>query len=317
MTASIAESEVEGHAVCVLRAPAGELEATFAVGVGMVGCSLRHRGQELLGQRGGLDAYARTGSTMGIPLLAPWANRLGERRYRAAGREAVLDPATAPLRLDPNGLPIHGLLSGSPLWELVEAGADAQRARLLARLDFGARPELLAAFPFAHVLEQEVTLGDGWLSLATTLVAGAEADVPVSFGYHPYLHLPGAARQDWQLTLPVRRRALLDERGIPTGQSEAADGASGPLGQRAFDDLFDQLDDPARFGLAAAGRSLTVSFDEGYSFAQVYAPQGSDFVCCEPMTALTNALVSGDRLTVVPAGQAYRARFTIGAEATG
>ena len=44
--------------------------------VGMVGRSLRHRGEEMLGQRGGLEAYAARGSSFGLPLLHPWANRL-------------------------------------------------------------------------------------------------------------------------------------------------------------------------------------------------------------------------------------------------
>jgi aldose 1-epimerase len=55
---------------------AGQLDATFATGAGMVCCSLRHRGDELLRQRRGLAAYAATGSTIGIPLLHRWANRL-------------------------------------------------------------------------------------------------------------------------------------------------------------------------------------------------------------------------------------------------
>ncbi len=317
MTATIAEGEVDGHPVWTLSAPGGEVEATFAVGAGMVACSLRHRGQELLAQRNGLDAYARTGSTMGIPLLAPWANRLGAMSFRVAGREVTLADSTPGLRPDEAGLPIHGLLGGSPEWELVGAEANATRARLSARLDFGARAELLDAFPFPHVLEQEVALGEDGLSIATTLVAGAEADVPVSFGYHPYLQMPDSPRQEWELTLPVRRRARLDERGIPTGESDPVRDESGPLGQRTFDDLFDQLDEPARFAVAGGGRSLTVSFDQGYPFAQVYAPDESDFICFEPMTAPTNALVSGDRLTVVPASGAYGARFTVAVESTG
>ena len=119
-----------------------------------------------------------------------------------------------------------------------------------------------------------MALGDGGLSMATTLVAGAEADVPVSFGYHPYLQLPGAPRQEWQLTLPVRRRALLDERGIPTGQSEPA-GESRARWVGARSTTCSTSSRSRRdCGLAAAGRSLTVSFDEGYHFAQVYAPDG-------------------------------------------
>ena len=41
--------------------------------------------------------------------------------------------------------------------------------------------------------------------------------MPVAFGYHPYLRLPGAPREAWEVTLPVRAHAELDDRGIPTG----------------------------------------------------------------------------------------------------
>ena len=36
----------------------GELEAAFAPEAGLVGCSLTHRGEELLAQRKGLEHYA-------------------------------------------------------------------------------------------------------------------------------------------------------------------------------------------------------------------------------------------------------------------
>jgi aldose 1-epimerase len=63
--------ELEGFEALTLGSDAGELEATFVPGAGMVGCSLRHRGEELLGQRGGLPRYVADRSTMGIPPLHP------------------------------------------------------------------------------------------------------------------------------------------------------------------------------------------------------------------------------------------------------
>jgi 3,4-dihydroxy-2-butanone 4-phosphate synthase len=69
MDASTRTGEQDGVATATLAA--GELEATFATGAGMVCCSLRHRAAELLGQRRGLATYAATGSTMGIPFLHP------------------------------------------------------------------------------------------------------------------------------------------------------------------------------------------------------------------------------------------------------
>ena len=52
-------------------------------------------------------------------------------------------------------------------------------------------------------------------------------------------------------------------------------------------------------------------FEQGYPLAQVYAPPGEDYICFEPMTAPTNALVSGERLQLVAPGEEYNARFSI------
>src|SRR5436190_3823865 len=95
-----------------LRSPHGELEATFLPAHGMLATSVRHRGAELLGERG-------------IPLLYPWANRL------------TADLPDSPLiPRDEHGLPIHGLVA--PYWEVFASTSWA----LGAELDFGAHPEL-------------------------------------------------------------------------------------------------------------------------------------------------------------------------------
>jgi galactose mutarotase-like enzyme len=308
---AVTEGSQEGHAIRVLHSPGAELEAAFAPGVGMVGCSLRHRGEELLGQRGGLAKYAESGSSMGIPLLHPWANRLDGLRYAVGGREVELDPDATPLRLDANGLPIHGLATASPHWELTAAEADAAGARLSATLDFAAHPELLAGFPFPHRLEMTATLAGRTLTVETELVATGDVPVPVAFGYHPYLRLPGVPRPEWRVALPVRRRAHLDERGIPTGEDEPSSPPAGPLGDRDYDDLFPELCHPPEFWLEGGGRRLEVRFEQGYPCAQVYGPPGEDHFCFEPMAAPTNALVTGERLRLVPPGERYVAGFSI------
>ena len=93
----------------LVRLRSGELEAAFAPEAGMVGCSLTHRGDELLGQRKGLEEYARSGSTFGIPFLHPWANRLSGFGYAVGGQEVALDRDSPLLRVEEHGLPIHGL----------------------------------------------------------------------------------------------------------------------------------------------------------------------------------------------------------------
>ena len=281
----------------ILRA--GDLQAAFVPALGMIGSSLRHRGAELLGQRGGLEKYAASGSTMGIPLLHPWANRLAGYAYRGV----TIDPANPRLHRDGNGLPMHGLLAALP-WTVVERAAD----RLVAAFDFTAA-ELLAAFPFPHRLAMTVTLDPAALHIATTLHATGDVGVPVSFGFHPYLTLPDVPRADWQIEAAVGRHLLLDPRGIPTGATAPGAVATGPLADRTFDDLYEA--GAARFTLAGGGRRLTVTFDDGYPYAQLYAPAAEPLICCEPMTAPTNALVSGTGLRTVAPGGSFSASFSI------
>src|SRR5262245_16086029 len=89
----------------VHRLVAGDLEVVFLPGHGMLGASVRYQGAELLRRVEDLDAAAARGSTAGIPLLHPWANRLASTRYQLAGREVVLDPLSPLLHFDEHGLP--------------------------------------------------------------------------------------------------------------------------------------------------------------------------------------------------------------------
>ena len=289
----------------------GVLTAAFAPGAGMVGCSLQHDGEELLGQRNGLAAYAETGSTFGIPLLAPWANRLDGRHYEAAGVAVDLDPDASPFKLDPGGLPIHGLLGTLKGWKVHKAQVAGDRITLRARLGSAKRDDLSAGFPFPFRLAVEVMLRDRTLTVSTSLKATGKRPVPVAFGYHPYLTLPGLGRADWEIALPVRRRVVLDARGIPTPDTERVTFPTAPMGRRTFDDLFDRLEPAPEFSLTGGGRRIGLRFEQGYDLAQVFAPPAEDFICFEPMTAPTNALVTGDRLAVVAPGKRYDARFSI------
>jgi aldose 1-epimerase len=296
---------IEGFETVTLSA--GPLEAAFAPGLGMAGVSLRHRGDELLDRQAGLLAYARTGAVMGVPLLYPWANRLDGHDYALDGLDVRLPPGPPLVHCEEHGLPIHGLLHASPHWRVTAR----DERRLAARLDFGADAELLAAFPFPHELEIAASLSAERLRIATTVRPTAGTPVPVAFGFHPYLRLPGVPRAGWQVTLPPRRRLALDERGIPTGGGVRLPAARLALAERGFDDGYDGLAERSTFCVAGGGRTLAVDLEAGYPAAQVFAPPGREFICFEPMTAPTNALRSGAGLRRVAPGDAFTAAFSI------
>jgi aldose 1-epimerase len=308
----IGERQIEGLEALTLSSEGGGLEAAFVPAAGMVGCSLRHRGEELLGRRGGLRAYVSKHSTMGIPLLHPWANRLSRMRFDLNGREVVLDTPGLPISLDPNGLPIHGLLAGASGWRVDRHEEVGEGGVLAASFDFGTHPDLLAAFPFAHRIEVETALQGPALTIDTSVTATGEVAVPVSFGYHPYLRLPDVERSAWEVQLPVSRRIVLDAEELPSGRMEETRVEAGQLGSRTFDDEFAAPEQSRPFVLQGRGRGVEVSLGAGYPYAQVYAPDDDDVIAFEPMTAPTNALVSGGpELSLVQPGETYRATFSI------
>jgi aldose 1-epimerase len=290
------------------------LRAAFAPEANMVLHSLTLGGRELLEQRNGLGAYVESGSTMGVPLLHPWANRLAAYGYTAAGTTVALDQDSELFKRDEGGLPIHGALPSLCSWEVVDTGSGGDTASLLARLEWDRRHPAFELFPFPHRLEYRARITGGAIEIAVALEPTEEAPVPVSFGFHPYLSIPGGTRAGAEITLPAGRHLVLDASMIPTGETEPCDPGLRQLGDASWDDGFSELVEPVRFLLGGRDGETALMFVQGYRFAQVFAPPGSDFVCFEPMTAPTNALVAGGpNLTVVEPGGRHEAAFAIAA----
>lgn len=294
--------------------PDSGLEATFVPEAGMIGSSLRHEGEELFFQGDGLEAYESRGSTFALPLLHPWANRLRSWDFELGEQHITLDPDSPITHRDAaTGTAIHGLLTASRHWTVT----DADRNALTAELDFGRVPEYIAAFPLPHIVRYTARITGTTLTVAFSVRATGDVDVPISFGFHPYLTLPGSDRRGWQLEIPVARRALTDERMLPTGETvEIAPGElDGALGDRTFDTSYPEVyGEQPEFVVADHRRRLTLKHLSGYPVSQVYTPEGAQFICYEPMTAPVDALISGDGLRWVKPGQEFEASFSISVE---
>jgi galactose mutarotase-like enzyme len=210
------------------------------------------------------------------------------------------------LHTDANGLPMHGTMTARGGWEVHALGGRGTHVRLDARFPFSDHPDLLASFPFPHRLDVSVRLGPGGLQVVTTVHATGTVGVPVSFGWHPYWRLD-TPRDGWRLRRPACTQLVLDRRGIPTGAERALGAEDRPLAGRDLDDHF-ALGRSRTFTLSDRRTRLRVAFDAAYPYAQVYAPAGGRFCAIEPMTAPTNALVTGRHPTVRP-GRAFTAAF--------
>ena len=292
--------------IVTLRDASSGLEAQFVPDAGMIGISLTDSGAQLLGQRRGLDAYIADGKTMGIPLLYPWANRLGADSYTAEGATVTLTPGQHGVRADPNGLPIHGVLAGNPNWRVTHDSA----GELVTELDFGADPNLLASFPYPHRLALTITLSERTLRMRASVAPTGDRPVPLCFGFHPYLQLPDVPRDQWIIEAPPLRHLLLDGQGLPSGETASQPAMTEALGDRAFDNGYDEVAEGAVFAVSGGGRRIEVHFEQGYPAAQIFAPPAEDVVCFEPMTAPTDALRRGGYRSAEP-GDWGVAQFSI------
>ncbi len=230
-----------------------------------------------------------------IPFLAPWANRMAGASFWANGKKYLFNPDLGTLRLDPKGIAIHGMLSASPLWEVTSAGADRKSAYVTSRLQFWKYPDLMANWPFAHEYEMTYRLADGAVQVSTTVRNLSAQPMPMALGYHPYFNIPDVPREQQTVHIGARKHVETDPQLVATGDltaSQLPDQVS--LKDHTFDDGYTDLirnnDGKAIFSVQGGGKKIEVVYGPKYQVAVVYAPPGKEFVCFEPMTAITNGV---------------------------
>ncbi|MDW5595266.1 hypothetical protein VSS74_13030 [Conexibacter stalactiti] len=291
-----------------LGSPDG-LEASFAPRVGMTCCSLRYAGEELLGERFGLAAYASCGISMGLSLMHPWTNRLSAWRYTAGGTTVRL-PVSPLLHTDRWGLPVNGVQSSGHAWRVEDSGADARSAWLEATLPFDRDRRQLALFPFPHRLHLRIDVAGRALSVATEIEATGRVPVPVCFGYRVYLRRDPAV---CAVALPRRQQLLTDQRLIPTGVTEPRAPRTCRLDRGEVQEVF-ALGSDRRVAVISDTRRLTLESLAGFPLAQVRTHADEPHVTLEAMTAEPDAL-SRDSFPVATPGRPYSAALRIAVDA--
>lgn len=291
---SARKAVVDGIEVVQLSDAAGRAEVSIVPSVGNMAYEFKIAGKNILffpySGPGGLKAKPQL---CGIPFLGPWANRLDGDAYWANGKKYVLNPGLGNIGHDGHQKPIHGLLNYSPYWKLMAAAADERSAYATSRLEFGGHPELMAQFPFAHAITMTYRLAKGELEVETAIENQSTDPMPVAIGFHPYFHLDDAPRDEWKIHLAAREHMTLSSELIPTGESKPVEFADPPpLAGSQLDDVFGGLvrgeDGRASFWVEGARQRITVMYGPKFTTAVVYAPRGRNFICFEPMAAITN-----------------------------
>jgi aldose 1-epimerase len=162
------------------------------------------------------DFQARPGFN-GVPLLAPFANRLDETAFYANDKKYNFDLELGNVR---GPIPQTGYVNGSKAWQLVEAKADQRSAWVTCRLDFYKNPLYMAQFPFAHTITMTYRVSDGALEVQTRLDNLSTEPMPVAIGFHPIFELPDGNRNDWTVSLDAKTHWIEIPQRLPTGETQ-------------------------------------------------------------------------------------------------
>jgi aldose 1-epimerase len=281
---------------------------SIAPPVGNIAFSMKVKGHEVLRwpYKTVEDFKAKPGMH-GIPFMGPWANRLDEQAFYANGRRYAFDMELGNVR---GAIPIHGFLTTNNQWKVVEVKADGQSARATSRLEFFRNPMWMKQFPFAHTIDMTYTLQDGALQVATRIENLSTDPMPVSIGYHPYFQLTDSVRDEWTISIGARTHWILAQTKVPTGETQPIESLfpnpkAIALKEVDLDHVFGDLirDDSGRAVMTVKGKSqqLDVVLGPNYRAMVIYAPNPAsggrggaganrNFICFEPMAAITNAM---------------------------
>jgi aldose 1-epimerase len=268
-----------------------------------------------------IEEFKARPAMSGIPFVGPWANRLDEQAFYANGRKYAFDMGLGNVR---GAIPIHGFLTTTSLWQVVEVNADPTSAWVTSRLAFQMQPAWMKQWPFAHTIDMTYRLANGSLEVRTSITNLSDEPMPVAIGFHPYFQLSDSPRNDWTLSVAAATHWVLAPNKIPTGQTEPIERLfpnprSAALRDYNLDDVFSDLirDSRGRATITVAGKTERLDVELGPNFRSVViwaphpantgrgsqalttstvAPGGQaqstdrNFICLEPMAGITNAL---------------------------
>jgi aldose 1-epimerase len=145
--------------------------------------------------------------------------------------------------------------------------------------------------------------------------------MPLAIGYHPYFRLHDAPRDEWTVHLAARDRLVLSEELIPTGERRPSSFPDPmPLAGAELNDVFSPLerdaDGRAEFWVQGKRERISVIYGPKYTVAVAWAPAGREFLCFEPMSAITNAFNLAQaglypELQSIPPGGSWRESYWI------
>src|SRR5438093_11151586 len=173
--------------IVVIEDTKNQVAVSILPSVGNIAFSMKVKGQEVLRwPYASVEEFKSRPALSGIPFVGPWANRLDEQAFYANGKRYAFDMTLGNVR---GAIPIHGFLSTTDRWRVIQAKADRNSAWLTSKLEFFKEPAWMKQFPFAHTIHITYRLQHGILQVRTNMTNKNQETMPDSVEFHHYHQL--------------------------------------------------------------------------------------------------------------------------------
>lgn len=235
-------------------------------------------------------------------LLSPWVNRVRNGNYSFEGRNYQL-----PVN-EPNlGNAIHGLLARMPF----DVSLEASKATLTYHYD---AEEKAYPFPFEMQLSYSFSV-DNSFQLQFQAKNIGSGNMPFACGWHPYFNLTQGNLTDWIIRFDSISKFHSDSQMIPL-REESFDASAGvDLGKEVLDNVF-RLEPKTKHitNLYNKQKKESLYLEQSsidFPFLVVFAPENSNCVAIEPMSANTDAFNTGDGLRILAPNEIFQSSVKI------
>lgn len=293
-------SSLEDQPIVVLEDDAGRRVRIACHGAALLGFEIARGGRSFdfaAGYRSAREIVTRPGSRFAI--MAPFAGRIADARYRFGGRDYDLQPGVAPGQRESR----HGFVRDTD-FTVADLVAQAGSARVSLRTSIGRQP----GYPFAIDLAVSFILDAAGLTLAVHMRNVGDAPAPCFFGWHPYFRVSDGVADEWLLEVPARTLIRTgtdlialsgDEAYVPLDAAPGLDFrrarlVGGTVLDQGYTDLIVEADGRIRTRLTDPNSrfSLTVWQERGVMHAFTGDTLKSDIrrsIALEPMECMANA----------------------------
>ncbi|HTV83815.1 MAG TPA: aldose epimerase [Dyella sp.] len=165
------------------------------------------------GYRDSAELESRPSSRFAI--MAPFANRIADARYRFDGRDYDLQPGVEGAQRAAR----HGFVRGVD-FDVAHKHADESGAHVTFATSV-IRPGKFDGYPFAVDVLVTYTLDASGLTLQAHLRNVGQTAAPCFFGWHPYFRLGDQGIDAWELTVPATTLVRTDGDFIPLPGAQA------------------------------------------------------------------------------------------------